>query len=64
MRLRFGKAEDDGRRRLYLNDYLIGYTTARHGIVAFRALGESEWIRFVGMGELRRYVTTVFYTFI
>ena len=64
MRLDVGNHYGDGYRRLYLNDALIGFVKAKHGIVSFRGLGECESVRFVGLGELKRYIVSTYYLFL
>ena len=64
MKVTFGQVGDTDEKLVYLDGHLIGVSRAKHGIVAFRELNSRTWKRFVGVGELRRYVMTVFYTFL
>lgn len=63
MKVTFGTAGDTGERFVYLDGHLVGVSRAKHGIVAFRELNSKEWKRFVGVGELRRYISQTFWTF-
>lgn len=64
MRVTFGMDYGSGIRMVYVDDHLIGFSKAKHGIVAFRELNSQEWKRFVGVGELRRYVLQAWWSFV
>ncbi|WP_400250156.1 hypothetical protein [Methanomethylophilus alvi] len=64
MKVTFGQVYDTGERFVYLDGHLIGVSKAKHGIVAFRELNSRLWKRFVGVGELRRYIVRSFWTFV
>lgn len=63
MRVTFGSVLEDGTRMVCVDGYLIGFSKAKHGIVAFREINSREWKRFVGVGELRRYISRMPWTF-
>ena len=63
MTVTFGQADSMNERFVYLDGHLIGVSKAKHGIVAFREINSRAWKRFVGVGELRRYIVKSFWTF-
>lgn len=63
MRVSFGEIDNRGIKIVYVDGHMIGFSKAKHGIVAFRELNSPEWKRFVGVGELRRYVSQAFWSF-
>ena len=63
MRVTFGQVGDTDERFVYLDGHLVGVSKAKHGIVAFRELNSRAWKRFVGVGELRRYIVRSFWSF-
>ena len=64
MNVTFGTINDTDERFVYLDGHLVGVSKAKHGIVAFRELNSRVWIRFVGVGELRRYIVRAFWAFV
>lgn len=63
MGVTFGQVGDTDERLVYLDGHLVGVSRSKHGIVAFRELNSRQWKRFVGVGELRRYIVRAFWTF-
>ena len=64
MRLTFGQPDDADERMVYLDGYLVGVSKVKHGIVAFKEINSQDWKRFVGVGELRRYVSQACWSFV
>ena len=64
MKIEFEHVNDTDERPVYLDGYQVGVSKARHGIVAFRELNSKEWKRFVGVGELRRYLMKAWWSFV